>query len=95
MEIESISHKVLRRFVETGKPKGLPGDVVDRVFKMVNFLIAAESIDERSIPPIYGLHPLKGDRASAWAMTATRNWRLTFKLDDQQALIELDLEDYH
>jgi proteic killer suppression protein len=28
-------------------------------------------------------------------MTVTRNWRLTFKIDDAGALIDLDLEDYH
>ena len=95
MEIESISHKALRRFVETGKPKGLPGDLVDRLFKMVNFIIDAETLDELSTPPNYGLHPLTGDRAGTWAMTVTRNWRLTFSIDEQGAVIDLDLEDYH
>jgi proteic killer suppression protein len=28
-------------------------------------------------------------------MTVTRNWRLTFRLDDDGALIDLDLENYH
>ncbi|HEX7854487.1 MAG TPA: type II toxin-antitoxin system RelE/ParE family toxin [Sphingobium sp.] len=95
MEIESISHKALRRFVETGKPKGLPGDLVDRLFKMVNFIIDADTLDELSTPPNYGLHPLTGDRAGTWAMTVTRNWRLTFSMDEQGAVIDLDLEDYH
>jgi proteic killer suppression protein len=29
------------------------------------------------------------------AMTVTRNWRLTFRIDAEGALIDLDLEDYH
>lgn len=95
MEIESISHKALRRFVETGKAKGLSGDLVDRLFKMVNFIIDADTLDELSTPPNYGLHPLTGDRAGTWAMTVTRNWRLTFSLDEQGAVVDLDLEDYH
>ena len=95
MEIESISHKALRRFVETGKPKGLPGDLVDRLFKMINFIIDADTLDELSTPPNYGLHHLTGDLAGTWAMTVTRNWRLTFSLDEQGAVIDLDLEDYH
>lgn len=95
MEIQSISHKALRRFVETGKPKGLPGDLVDRLFKMVNFIIDADTLDELSTPPNYGLHPLTGDRAGTWAMTVTRNWRLTFSIDEQGAVVDLDLEDYH
>ena len=95
MEIESISHKALRRFVETSKPKGLPGDLVDRLFKMVNFIIDADTLDELSTPPNYGLHPLTGDRAGTWAITVTRNWRLTFSIDEQGAVVDLDLEDYH
>ena len=95
MEIESISHKALRRFVETGKPKGLPGDLVDRLFKMVNFIIDADTLDELSTPPNYDLHPLTGHRAGTWVMTVTRNWRLTFSIDEQGAVIDLDLEDYH
>ncbi len=95
MEIESIHHKALRRFVETGKPKGLPGDLVDRLLKMVTFIIDAETLDELSTPPNYGLHPLTGDRAGTWAMTVTRNWRMTFSLNEQGAIVDLDLEDYH
>jgi proteic killer suppression protein len=95
MEIESINHKALRRFVETGTPKGLPGDLVDRLFKMVIFIIDADTLDELSIPPNYGLHPLTGDRAGTWAMTVTRNWRLTFSIDGQGAVVDLNLEDYH
>lgn len=95
MEIESVSHKALRRFIETGKPKGLPGDVVDRLFKMVNFLIDAGAPDELATPPNYGFHELKGDRKGTFAMTVTRNWRLTFQIDEHGGIVDLDLEDYH
>ncbi len=94
MKIESISHKGLRRFFETGNPKGLVGDT-DRLRKMLAFIDAAASLDELSVPPNYGLHELTGDRKGCWAMTVTRNWRLTFRIDDQGALIDMTLEDYH
>ncbi|KAB0566124.1 type II toxin-antitoxin system RelE/ParE family toxin [Brucella pituitosa] len=95
MEIENIRHKALRKFIETGKPKGLPGDLIDRLFKMVNYIIDAGSIDELEIPPNYGLHQLVGDRVGTFAMTVSRNWRMTFALNDDGAIIDLDLEDYH
>jgi proteic killer suppression protein len=95
MEIESITHKALRKFVETGKPKGLPGDLVDRLTKMIAFIDAAETLDELSIPPNYGLHPLTGDRAGTWAMTVTRNWRMTFTITEAGSVADLDMEDYH
>lgn len=95
MEIENVRHKALRLFIETGKPKGLPGDLVDRLFKMLNYIIDSASIDELEIPPNYSLHQLAGDRAGTFAMTVTRNWRMTFALNDEGTIIDLDLEDYH
>lgn len=94
MDIESISHKGLRRFFETGNPKGIVGDVA-RVRKMLAFIDAATSMDELSVPPNYGLHPLTGNRAGMWSMTVTKNWRLTFRINDQGAIEDMDLEDYH
>jgi proteic killer suppression protein len=94
VEIESISHKGLRRFFETGNPKGLVGDA-DRIRKMLAFIVAAASLEELETPPNYGLHPLTGDRAGTWAMTVTRNWRMTFRINALGALEDMDLEDYH
>lgn len=94
MEIESIAHKGLRRFFETGNAKGLVGDV-GRLRRMLAFIDAAGSIEELAIPPNYGLHRLTGDRDGIWSMTVTRNWRLTFRMTDEGALADMDLEDYH
>ncbi|MFZ1743910.1 MAG: type II toxin-antitoxin system RelE/ParE family toxin, partial [Pontixanthobacter sp.] len=93
-EIESIRHKGLRRFFETGNAKGLVGDVA-RLRKMLAFINAAESLDDLSAPPSFGLHELTGDRKGIWSMTATRNWRMTFTVNVEGALVDLDLEDYH
>ncbi|WP_324072482.1 MAG: type II toxin-antitoxin system RelE/ParE family toxin [Erythrobacter sp.] len=92
MEIESISHKGLRRFFETGNAKGLVGDV-NRLRKMLAFMDAATSFDELTVPPNYGSHELVGDKAGRWAMTVTRNWRLTFTKLNEYSIAELDLED--
>ncbi|MBO6727837.1 MAG: type II toxin-antitoxin system RelE/ParE family toxin [Rhizobiaceae bacterium] len=94
MKIESIAHKGLRRFFETGNPKGIVGDA-GRLRKMLAFIDAAADLDELGISPNYGLHPLTGDRKGTWSMTVTPNWRLTFRVDDDGALIEMNLEDYH
>lgn len=77
----------------TGNAKGLVGDV-GRLRKMLAFIDAAESFEELSVPPNFGLHELTGDRKGSWSMTITRNWRMTFGLNDEGALIDMDLEDY-
>ena len=41
-----------------------------------------------------GFHPLKGDRAGTYAMTVTRNFRLTFRFENQD-VTDVDFEDYH
>ena len=94
MEIESIRHKGLRRFFETGNAKGLVGDV-GQLRKMLAFIDAAESFDGLMLPPNFGLHELVGDRKGQWSMTVTRNWRMVFSMNGEGALVDMDLEDYH
>lgn len=94
MEIESIRHKGLRCFFETGIAKGLVGDTA-RLRKMLAFIDAAENLDELAVPPNFGLHELTGDRTGSWSMIVTRNWRMTFTVNAESALVDLDLEDYH
>jgi toxin HigB-1 len=62
---------------------------------MLAFIDAAGSFDELGVPPNDGLHALTGDKAGRWAMTVTKNWRLTFIRIDDKTLTDLDLEDYH
>lgn len=93
MEIESVSDKKLRRFIETGNAKGVIEP--ERIRKMVALILIARSIDDLSVPPNFGFHALSGDRAGTYAMTVTRNWRLTFTMADEHSIADLDLEDYH
>ena len=93
MEIESVRHRQLRKFLETGNAKGVIEP--ERIADMIAFIDAAGSFDELAVPPNFGFHPLKGNRKGAYAMTVTRNWRLTFTRIDDGTIGDLDLEDYH
>jgi toxin HigB-1 len=93
VEIESIRHKALRRFAETGNAKGLLEP--ERIRDMLAFITQAGTIDDLAAPPNFGFHPLKGDRAGSFAMTVIRNYRLTFTKVDDQTISDLNLEDYH
>lgn len=42
----------------------------------------------------WGFHALRGDLKGRYALTVSRNWRLTFGWDGDDA-IDVDLEDYH
>ena len=93
MDIDNVHHKALRRFLETGNAKGVIEP--ERIADMIAFIDAAERFEELSIPPNFGFHPLTGNRKGVFAMTVTRNWRLTFTKVDDGAIGSLDLEDYH
>ena len=95
MELESIRHKALHNFAETGRAKGLPGNMVDRCRKMLAYLSVIDKVDELKIPPNYGAHELTGNRRGTWSLTVTKNWRMTFRVNDEGNIEDLDLEDYY
>jgi proteic killer suppression protein len=67
----------------------------ERLTDMLAFIAAAAVFDHLSIPPNFGFHELTGNRAGTYAMEVTKNWQLTFTKVDDQAIADLDLEDYH
>ena len=95
MQIESILHKALRRFAESGMSKGLPSGSLDRLRRMLAYIEAIGAADELRVPPNYGAHQLTGDRRGEWALTVTKNWRMTFRINAAGAIEGMDLEDYH
>jgi proteic killer suppression protein len=95
VEIASIRHKALRQFAETGNAKGLPGNLLGRLRNMLAYLVAISAEEELLVPPNFGAHKLTGDRQGEWSLTVTRNWRLTFIINEALAIEDMDLEDYH
>lgn len=95
MQIESIRHKALRRFAESGSPKGLPAGSVDRLRRMIAYIDAIGTVEELRVPPNFGAHQLTGDRKGEWSLTVTKNWRMTFRINAANAIEDKDLKDYH
>ncbi len=95
MDVESIRHKALKRYFLTGNSKGLDAGTVGRLRRMLVFLATTGGADELRVPPNYNAHQLTGDRAGVWSLTVTRNWRMTFTINNANAIVDLDLEDYH
>jgi proteic killer suppression protein len=93
MEIEGIRHKALRKLAAAGTIKGLIEP--ERILDMISFIAAAADFAELAAPPNFGFHALSGDRRGTYAMTVTKNWRLTFTRVDDSTITDLDLEDYH
>jgi toxin HigB-1 len=93
MEIASIRHRSLRRLLLEGQAKGIIEP--QRLLDMATFIAVTDDFEGLAVPPNYGFHALTGNRKNTYAMTVTRNWRLTFVKLDNRTVAELDLEDYH
>jgi toxin HigB-1 len=95
MKIRSFAHKGLKRLYEDANIKGVPPDTADKLRKMFAFLDAMQEADELRALSVWKVHTLLGDRKGTWSLSVTRNRRLTFWIDDELQIRDLNLEDYH
>jgi proteic killer suppression protein len=91
--IRTFKHDGLRRYFETGNPKGLAADMAKRIQTRLNLLNRARELRDIALPG-FGFHPLKGDRKGEYAIGVSGNYRMTFRFESGDVL-DLNLEDYH
>ena len=91
--IESFKHKGLRNLFERDDARRVGADQVDRLRLILSALDQAGDAQDMN-QPTFRLHPLKGNRKGAWAVTVRANWRVTFLFEGGDAY-DVDLEDYH
>ena len=91
--IRGFRHKGLARFWTRSDASGLRPDWVPRLDRFLDALNLARRPQDLNLPGA-GFHALRGDLKGRFAMTVSRNWRLTFGWDGEDA-IDVDLEDYH
>lgn len=70
--------------------------MADRIRKILAALVLSDDLGGfiAGSPPGWRIHPLTGDRKGVWSVSASGNWRITFK-ESKGMLEELNLEDYH
>jgi proteic killer suppression protein len=95
MKMRSFAHKGLKRLYEDNTAKGVPADTVDKLRKMFAFLDSMQEADELRALPHWKVHMLTGDREGTWSLSVTRNRRLTFRINDEREICDVNLEDYH
>lgn len=94
VRITSFVHKGLKRLYLEDSAKGLPPDAVDKLRAMLTFLQDIEDPEKLRAFPLWKAHQLAGDRKGVWSLHVTRNWRLTFQIEDG-VIFDVDYEDYH
>lgn len=89
--IQSFKHKSLKRFYHSNETAGINAQWLP-VIRII--LAELDVITHPDDITLTGLHVLKGNRAGYWAVTVTRNWRITFRIE-QGNVFDVDLIDYH
>jgi len=96
MRIRAVKHKGLRRLILDDDASGLQAQFVGKIRNIIAFLQEMEREDELKNVPTWKAHQLTGDRKGRWSLFVTKNWRITFRIDQAEIeIIDLDYEDYH
>ena len=88
--IGSFRNKSLKRYWVRNDPSKINPAWVTKVALLLDALDAAVTPDEMDVAT-FGFHALKGDRAGRYAVTVSRNWRITFGWEGENA-VDIDLD---
>ncbi|MBV8848603.1 MAG: type II toxin-antitoxin system RelE/ParE family toxin [Methylobacteriaceae bacterium] len=91
--IKSFRSRALKRFWTKSDVSGLRPDWVYKIERQLTLLDQATRPQDMNVVT-FGFHALTGDQSGRFAITVSRNWRLTFAFEGADA-VEVDLEDYH
>lgn len=91
--IKSWLHKGLKRFFETGEPTGIRPDHATRLKVILQRLNAAINPKDMNTPGMK-FHKLEGKLKGHYAVTVNKNWRITFRFEDKDAIL-VNYQDYH
>jgi len=91
--IIGFRHRGLKRYCESGDPRGLQAQHSSRIRRILARLESATCLRDLDAPGLR-LHPLKGKLLGRWALDVDRIWRITFTFDGRDC-DQIDYEDYH
>lgn len=92
--IRSWRNSVTRKVWEGARPNQFRGLDFDAAIDLLLALNVAKTLNDLSPLKSVGLHKLKGERKSQWAMTVNQRWRICFEFHQGDAY-EVEIVDYH
>ncbi len=86
MIIRRFVHKGLKRLYLDDSTRGIPPDAVEKLRSILSFLESMSHPEQLEVFPSWRAHQLTGNRKGVWSLHVTRNWRLTFRIDNDEIL---------
>ena len=90
--INGFRHRGLERYFLKGTKAGIQVKHEKRIRLILGRLYVSTSPRDMDLPGLK-LHPLKGKRKGAWAVSVSGNWRITFAFDGVD-VVDVNDEDY-
>lgn len=91
--IVNFRHKGLELYARKGDRSKLIASHIPKIRLVLTRLDAAKSPDELNQPG-YSFHSLKGNLKGFYSVKVSGNWRIIFRLEDENAT-DVDYLDYH
>ena len=91
--IKSFRHRGVERFFRTGSKAGIQAKHASKLRLQLFALDNARQPGDLDAPG-WRLHRLAGELKDRWAISVSENWRLTFKFENEDAIL-VDYQDYH
>jgi toxin HigB-1 len=92
--IRSWRNSVTSKVWDGERPNQFRGLDFDAAVDLLSALNVANALSDLSPLKSVGLHKLKGERKSQWAMTVNGRWRICFEFRKGDAY-EVEIVDYH
>ena len=92
--IRSWRNVATRKVWDGQKPNQFRGLDFDTALDLLLALNIAKTLHDLSPLRSVGLHKLKGERKSQWAMTVNKRWRICFEFRQGDAH-NVEITDYH
>jgi proteic killer suppression protein len=93
LDAKRMKSAKLKRLLKSGDGSKIDPRWLPKVQRLLAMLHIATHPTELDLPG-FGFHELKGDRNGTFSVMVSRNWRITFRWDDNGPF-DVDLEDYH
>ena len=92
--IKSFLENDSEQFYKEGKSKKIPSSIQKVALRKLDYINAAQSLEDLRVPPANHLEKLKGDLDGFYSIRINIQYRIIFRYRDQN-IYDVAIRDYH